>query len=49
MTELCKHSEWITICVFCGTVIDDSNLETPNGKTVATSELNETIYVAVQS
>lgn len=42
---MCKHDEWMKLCVLCGEV-----LETTENKSsvVASAEMNKTVYVAAQ-
>lgn len=42
---MCKHDEWMKICVLCGDVLET----TENKASIVTSaEMNKTVYVAAQ-
>lgn len=42
---MCKHDEWVKICVLCGDVLEDTEHK---ASMVASAEMNKTVYVAAQ-
>lgn len=43
--NMCKHDEWMKICVLCGEVLETTENKS---RVVATAEMNKTVYVAAQ-
>jgi hypothetical protein len=43
---MCKHNEWMKICVLCGDVLETT--ENKGSTTTASATMNETVYVPAQ-
>ena len=45
MSDDCKHKEWITICVICGEILDDSTI---SDRSYSGNPATTTVYVDVR-